>query len=974
MATVEFQMSTPAFLKAQRNTLLHRFTCPPGPFAIMGADGSPLATIVLDRIDFGASSLAHDQAEEFDVFGEGSGSLSTEIRGMGKAKGFLVQMKQDVTVNVTTLEDIVANVDGEPSTVVPVTGTLVFEITAFPGPDGLIYMRIAFQAKDSTITPPANAAGLPVPWDDITKAVMAEIGNRLPAATMPIDLKELAEASKFINAGASVDTSLSRIAIRGDTALDVGNTPVGLWAEFYKGNFADRLGGNEWALFIDGKFMGSIIDAKATSGLSDLPDELEVIPRATYSNAGGKAVFNLDLNILIDAPEPAETVLETFPGLAGSGHVEIRIPIEIQLGSPTDLVVDADVSTVQQQATEFLGLAGDIVDFLGISLQGFIDAGALSALSGFGDEKEKCEITPAHHIRCSKTVRAPNTGGMSLGIVALLPLQDGFSLAGNLRMATLTAAVLDLGTRQIQLQPPSIDCSTAGISTIAAFSTDPSGWEILHGGISIINQGTAPLTLCDYQVIGNDWAGAFPRTGLRPDGTVAPINMIARFAKPNDLYYQGDGPGRPPNYPCIVLVRTSAGTRAVSLGNAPPVSVDDLKNLKAQLLVKVGDCQILTDNWWDGDHAHIPEWHIPDPPDLRPGHHWQFDVEGLRAGEAAAILDRDGNQIVSVIARNSAAVHLSTVVQPVPGRRDLSLAKIAASAVQRGGGVGAASVSSMMAAEADKEGKVVSDEPPSRGISTFQQSLIPIGSVRLESPCVDVVASHRAGKRMFVAVTSDSLAAYDLANPLQPTMIGRWAFDGARGAVPWQGGVLAFGDDGLAMVDGRGMSRIDGGRCDAFHVHSAAAAGDWLFAVTDDGIECLDGRLRRLWKVEMKSGRKPRSIVAAGRCMALGCLDGIMTMPKDGRPDAKRLETRQKLRVRRLSKPPMRLLGPGVLAELEDGSARLLEVDDHRVEDVMWFAKTPWFAHVAWLGNVLAHRVTDAKRLEFYRLGPFDRR
>ena len=201
--------------------------------------------------------------------------------------------------------------------------------------------------------------------------------------------------------------------------------------------------------------MGSAIDAKIDQGLNDLPDEVQIHPHTTYSNADGRAVFTIDLNVLVDAPEAAGDILDAFPCLAGSGHAAIQIPMEFRLGSPSELVTEADVSTIQEQVQDHLGLAGKLIDILGISLQGFIDAGAVSALSEFGDAGGKCEITPEHHIRCTKPIKAPSVGvSAAFRINALLPLVDGISLAGNLGMVNLSPAVLDIGARHFGSSPP----------------------------------------------------------------------------------------------------------------------------------------------------------------------------------------------------------------------------------------------------------------------------------------------------------------------------------------------------------------------------------------------------------------------------------------------------------------------------------------------------------------------------------------
>src|SRR5262249_27254915 len=111
-----------------------------------------------------------------------------------------------------------------------------------------------------------------------------------------------------------------------------------------------------------------------------------------------------------------------------------------------------------------------------------------------------------------------------------------------------------------------------------------------------------------------------------------------------------------------------------------------------------------------------------------------------------------------------------------------------------------------------------------------------------------------------------------------------------------------------------------------------------------------------------------QSIVAGKDVVAIGGSDGIMTLETDGHVAPRRQA--DSLRVRRLSTPPMQRAGANVLAELEDGSACLLDIGNDHVEEVNGYAEPRWFARLARLGNLLAYRVTDANRLELYRLGP----
>jgi len=255
----------------------------------------------------------------------------------------------------------------------------------------------------------------------------------------------------------------------------------------------------------------------------------------------------------------------------------------------------------------------------------------------------------------------------------------------------------------------------------------------------------------------------------------------------------------------------------VSLGPAPLITQQKLDQLPTELLVEVGNCQILTDNWWHGDHVRNPDWFIPDPPDMFVDHQWQFVVTGLPVGETAALIDGGGRQIARVAGRGNAPVRLSTVVRPVAGERDVTLVKVAAADVKRG--LGAPFVqrlaSTLQAVQSNIPATIGYQDVEERGIAVTQQSLSLIGSALLTAPCVDVVPARGPGTRMIVAVMPDSVAAYDVSQPLQPMLMGDGASPVRGGALPWQGGVLAFGDEGFAMIDADGMRRSAAGQCSA---------------------------------------------------------------------------------------------------------------------------------------------------------------
>ena len=97
MAIIEFQMSAAAFLRAQRNALLQRPICLPGPFALDSVNGNGPINIVLDRIDFGANALVHSVKEDFDLWERDYGGVPPDDFKVNRViAGFKTQMTQDV--------------------------------------------------------------------------------------------------------------------------------------------------------------------------------------------------------------------------------------------------------------------------------------------------------------------------------------------------------------------------------------------------------------------------------------------------------------------------------------------------------------------------------------------------------------------------------------------------------------------------------------------------------------------------------------------------------------------------------------------------------------------------------------------------------------------------------------------------------------------------------------------------------------
>src|SRR5688572_12707723 len=103
MAYIEFQVSTAAFLAAQRTALRSRQICTI-PQTVAGIQ------IVIDKIEFGNNAIRHDVFTTYSVFF----SSLTSYKPGEEVDGKQTQIAQDVTVHVTTMSDIMSRPNQAP--------------------------------------------------------------------------------------------------------------------------------------------------------------------------------------------------------------------------------------------------------------------------------------------------------------------------------------------------------------------------------------------------------------------------------------------------------------------------------------------------------------------------------------------------------------------------------------------------------------------------------------------------------------------------------------------------------------------------------------------------------------------------------------------------------------------------------------------------------------------------------------------
>jgi hypothetical protein len=147
MSLVEFQISTSAFLAAQRTALRSMQICIP-PQPVGGVQ------VVIEKIDFGNNAIRHNVDTSYTVL---FNSLVSDLPGM-PVDGFRTQVAQDVVVYLTTMSDIMAHPNEAPVTIVAIPGVLVYDLSFYSLEDDC-YTQMSFSGVEPGPLPP-----IPVAW------------------------------------------------------------------------------------------------------------------------------------------------------------------------------------------------------------------------------------------------------------------------------------------------------------------------------------------------------------------------------------------------------------------------------------------------------------------------------------------------------------------------------------------------------------------------------------------------------------------------------------------------------------------------------------------------------------------------------------------------------------------------------------------------------------------------------------------
>jgi hypothetical protein len=603
MANIEFQVSVQAFLAAQLANLQALDIQAPAPVSV----GS--YQIILDHVSFGAGSVRNSAPlTEYVFYTEAVyGTVSQQVTGLQ------AQLAQELTIYLADLNDVMAHPNGAPSLLLPVTATVVMNLKYYPTKGNDCQFVIDFDHVEPGPLPPLPPG---IDASFVQQQLQQFAQQNVPGQSTTFDLAQaiLGAGAQVLNAGASIDSSLTRIAFRVEVGGGTPQSPAN-WQAFFNGTVPDRLQGADWAFYLDAPIFSGLIAQPIDQGVT------------------GSSSFHLVTGVTVNYSNPASNrahVQVPFGGNVDTGictaYVDVTVDIDVTVSAPNTLAVDTNISH-NVHGTACTVTAG----LLGAALGALVDlvmpfaAGIINPVSGFlggvaaavyventytpSTPIQSCQELSSTHYSCTRVmpVKASSQFG-NLAFTALSAQSDGVSLTGTLQSKALTTAGIKTTVGQFAWQAPGVSCGNAGPGTISQFGAHVQQLATCAAGIEIDDTGSAPLYLNSYTV-QNDPLNVFQSPNMRIDVTnpASPIQLQITVGYPGAPYYQNP-------YPLELLVYTNGGVRLLSVGPIPPLTAEDIRRMEDVIALQVSSCEKIVDPWFNFSHQYNPIWSVDPPP------------------------------------------------------------------------------------------------------------------------------------------------------------------------------------------------------------------------------------------------------------------------------------------------------------------------------------------------------------------------
>lgn len=937
MSLYEVQMRVETFLAVQLTKLRSAKFCLPPPIRLN------LVEIQVQKIEFGTNLIRHNVPEDFGVFYRESRLNPDPPHFVGTpipASGFTTQIAQDISLHLTTMTAIMGSPNAEPPPLTaPIKFTVIFRLDYYPAPMGGCVLNMQFDHIEWGELP--SVPGVDV--EKLKKTIQDLMAKALASKAVPFDFATMLPkgVTEIANAGVSVDTSLQIIAFRVDPfgGSDRGDIA---WTYFYSGNFADRLQGSDWAMFIDGKTLESKFAFEVEQALKSKPQ-------------AGLAVSSIGSRYWADGTTPrVDTTIHAFVDVPVLPKQYVAPTIQCAFsvsGKPASLVTDIHLDEIKQlleALPDFIDMIGEVLPPIGW----IIELAAGEALSDMRNKTGELGIEPSGmhcvkvtdvHRRCAKAAEIPALEGVQMIVDALTAFGDGMAITGRILNKLVSQSTLMIDQHNFGWIGPRISCGQASNNLLENVRENPQNYATLYSRTELSANGTRPTSsiyVCSVEVI-DDPLGVYPKTqpNVRIESERLPTALIVQMYKPTSLDFQ-NAP-----YPMKILLRTTAGVRLVQIEPPPPFTPEAIAFVVGSVRVQLLACPAIPE-WFRGGRAKFDLSWIEDPlidpdRDFVIGHDWEIIVQGADVGQSVTLVNAAGLAVTRTATQRGEALKFTEIVPPSSGV-ELSLSHTA-----------------NMATEPDDTIAEVGAGP---AVEIRQRALLSAAVIALPQRCRSLLPTDLWSRAGVVAVLENGLVIFDLDNPSMPARIGWWSLPAIRGACVLDDRLLVYGDDGSWIIDA-------GLRIAAHHsfgnIRDVAVGGAVVHMLSDQGIEVRSAR--DLQKLGFLALHDASCMLRVDSRLFVGGEFGLVAtnVANAYRPE---LEfTLHGLCV--VSIRPV-LLGDGaVLAVLADGTARIVEVADCGLQEVATFSAAPLWAGAVRIGDMLTYLSADRMTLGITLLG-----
>ena len=776
IGTIEMQMKATAFIQSRLARFVARPFCPPP-----AQNG-----LQVQRIEVSSATILRSKPATFTTWYVDRRNPQADDRGLlptpNQAQGFQAQIALDIQLWVVpSLEiqlspnQLVFPTDPVESALRPV---VILDLDCY-SLDGLMYVRMPIsevQLPEDRI--PAVLLNLGRTPEEIRAVVRDQIGNFLGSKAEIVDIKGLMPSGTgFVNAGLAVDSTGSRIALRGETAP--GNSSNDQrWTTFHRGFFQDYLGEHDWGIVIGAEDMKLMLINAVQGAAGDALSDITVISvDCLYSAQPGKAVFTVRVHATVDDLNDKFVVLPIVLSLQESGG---EVAVELNLHELQEAIDDLrDFVSVLiwvftppiVNAAVYL-IADSMFDEIDQKISQFTPGSIIPGVNLVADATDPLVLRG--------TVSFPVPSMIRGRVDAITTTPDGFAVVGASTPLRYTPSNLNITQNNFAWIAPQISCSSASRAVLQDMREDPKRFASLYAAIELGMDGSSPIRVCGATIINVPM-----KKGNRPDGSSFDIPLASVSITSESVPARVEVSALPdlaelnPPVQLAVEVRTTKGVFNALVPPPPALTPQVVDFLVGTLEVQLRNCERVVGPWYKHRGAFDMNW-IENPlVDPRDDFYGLVTVN-VRAprlkGGMLDLLDLKGAKVASTSMSASGAAtlaHLQTAAVPAA----LRLSPLSDSG------------ESLTKASEDLPDVVVT-----------RQRLTPIGKLALPMFATRIDACGPAGTRRFAVTGQDHCILVAADEGSRPSLIGNWALPGLRGVIWTKAGLVGFGDAGMYLL------------------------------------------------------------------------------------------------------------------------------------------------------------------------------